>query len=270
MRFHFAFLAKSVAIVSLLSGAAAADTQLVYFASFGGGSLTPSLDKLGFGALKRGDTEIANTDPRAVPARGEVALSITRPVGLATGTVASSGLFVTDLDFDQGSRFMLQATFVGPDGPSSGGWAAAALSGKTGDESDLNSDLRVNATINVRAGGVARLNVPFGATVQTFVEIPGPMYQAIFRKIDPEPFTLQLMIDRISGNGRASLLVEGFPTLTRTFMLADFKAHDGPPITAVGTAIGNANAPAQTISVRVRDFRIYTGKHRCPASQPLC
>ena len=112
--------------------------------------------------------------------------------------------------------------------------------------------------------------MPFGAAAQTFVELPGPMYQAIFRTDDPEPFTLQLIVDRISGNGRASLMVEGFPTLTRTFQLSNFTADAGPAISAVGTAIGNANAPGQTISVRMRDFRIYTAKHRCPASQPLC
>jgi hypothetical protein len=257
-------------LVALLSAATVADTQLVYNASFGGGSLVPSVDKLGYGAMKPGDTEIANTDPRAIPERGEVTLSVTRPVGLAAGTVVSSGLFIPDRDFDQGSRFVLQATFVGPDGPSSGGWAAASLSSKTGDESDLNGDVRLNTTINVRAGGTARLNVPFGAASQTFVELPGPMYNAIFRKTDPEPFTLQLLVDRITGTGRTSLMVEGFATLSRTFQLSDFKAESGPAITAVGTAVGNANAPGQTISVRVRDFRIYTGKHRCPASQPLC
>jgi len=261
---------RCICAAVLLSAAAFEGTTLVYKASFGGGTLVPSLDKLDFGALKPGSTEVANTNPTASLDKGEVTLGVTRPTGLATGVVASSGVFVTDLEFDQGSLFGLQATFVGPRGPSSGGWAAGALSARTGDESDLNGETRVNATLNARVGGTARLNVPFGATSQTFVDVPAPMYAAIFRLTDPAPYTIRLLVDRISGTGRASLSVDGFAPLSRTFQLSDFQAESGPSITAVGATIANANAPGQTVTVRMRDFRIYTGKHRCPASQPLC
>jgi hypothetical protein len=270
MRHGSRTLASSVLIVAALSAATFADTTLVYNASFGGDSFQPSVDKLEIGALKAGDTEIAGTNPAATPDKGEVVLSITRPAGLASGVVVSSGLFATGLNFDQGSVVGLQATFIRPAGPKSGGWAAAALNARTGDESDLGGETRVNVTVNVRADGTARLNVPFGATSQTFVAVPAPVYDAIFRPNDPEPFTLQLLVDRVTGNGRASMKVGDFPVLSRSFQLAEFQANSGPAITVLGPTIANANATGQTVSVHVRDFRIYAGKHRCPASQPLC
>jgi hypothetical protein len=250
-------LIGSMLLVVALSAATFADTELAYVASFGGNTLEPTLDKLDFGSLKRGDAEIDGSNPTAMLGNGEVILSVTRPADLATGVVAS-GLFVTDLEFDQGSLFGLQATFIRPAGPISGGWGAA-INARTGDESDLFGETRVNATLNVRPGGSARLNVPFGATSQTFVDLPAPVYEAIFRPDNPEPFTLQLLVDRVTGNGKASLKVGAFPVLSRSFQLSQFQANSGDPITAVGPAIANANAPGQTVSVHLRDFRIYVG-----------
>lgn len=260
---------RGLLIVAALSAATFADTALVYNVSFGDDSFAPSVDKLEIGTLKPGDAGITGANPGATHQKGEVVLSVTRPTGLVTG-VASSGLFATGLNFDQGSLFGLQATFIAPVGPSSGGWAAGALNARTGGESDLASETRVNATLNVRAGGTARLNVPRGAVSQTFVDVPTPVYDAIFRANDPEPFTLQLLVDRRTGNGRASLKVGDFPVLSRSFQLSQFQSNGGPAISAVGPTIANANASGQTVSVRVRDFRIYVGKGRCPASQPLC
>jgi hypothetical protein len=262
--------AVALLVIVALSAATFADTSLVYLATFGGDSSQPAVDKLAIGPLKAGDTEIADTNPTVTPENGDMVLSVTRPAGLPTGTVASSGIFATPVNFDQGSVFGLQATFIRPVGPSSGGWAAGAVNARTGDESDLNGETRVNATLNVRAGGTARLNVPIGATSQTFVDVPAPVYDAIFRSVDPEPFTLQLLVDRVSGNGTASLKVGDFPVLSRSFQLSEFQANSGPTVTAVGPTIANANSPGQTVSVHLRDFRIYVGKHRCPPSQPLC
>lgn len=258
----------SLLFVTALSAATFADTSLIYIASFGNDTLEAAFDKLGFGALKRGDSEIDGSSPTATLDNGEVVLSVTRPADLV-GNVAASGVFNTNVRFDQGSLFGLQATFVRPIGPISGGWGPA-LNARTGAESDLFSATRVNATLNVRPGGNARLNVPFGATSPTFVDLPGPVYDAIFRSDNPEPFTLQLLVDRITGNGSASLKVADFPVLSKSFQLSQFKANSGDPITAVGPAVANANAPGQTVSVHVRDFRIYVGKHRCPPTQPLC
>jgi hypothetical protein len=44
-----------------------------------------------------------------------------------------------------------------------------------------------------------------------------------------------------------------------SFTLSDFLADGGPTITAVGPGIAvNSNAPGQTASVHVREFRMYT------------
>ena len=83
--------------------------------------------------------------------------------------------------------------------------------------------------LNVRAGGTARLNVPRGATSQTFVDVPAPMYDAIFRLNDPEPYMLQLLVDRVTGNGSASLKVGDFPVLSRSFQLSQFQATAAQP-----------------------------------------
>ena len=46
---------------------------------------------------------------------------------------------------------------------------------------------------------------------------------------------------------------------TLGFDLADFRADSGPAIAAVGPKLAvNSNAPGQTASVQVRDFRVYT------------
>lgn len=260
-------LTRSTVLVFALSAATFADTKLVYNASFGDYSLSPSLDKHEFGALKPGDTEIDGANPTGTLGDGEVVLAVTRPADLASGVVVSSGLYVTPVRFRQGSVWGLQSTFVRPIGPISGGWATV-LNARTGDESDLNGEVRVSASLNVRPGEAARLNVPRGATSQTFVDLPPAMYDAIFRR--DEPFTIRLLIDRVSGEGTASLKVGDFPVLSRTFQLSEFQANSGPDVEAVGPAVANANAPGQAVSVRVRDFRIYEGQRLCPPTQPLC
>jgi hypothetical protein len=74
--------------------------------------------------------------------------------------------------------------------------------------------------------------------------------------------TLSLTIDRIHGTGKAELKV-GDSVFSLPFVLADFVANGGPTITAVGPGIAvNANAPGQTASVHVREFRIYTNVGR--------
>jgi hypothetical protein len=105
------------------------------------------------------------------------------------------------------------------------------------------------------------LNVPLGAASPTFVDLPPELYDAIYRDVDPEPFVLELEIDRVTGFGTASLKV-GDAVLSRNFVLSDFRANAGPIITAVGPSIANANATGASVSVHVREFRIYSGQHR--------
>ena len=84
------------------------------------------------------------------------------------------------------------------------------------------------------------------------------MKDAIFSTTDPQPFTIELTIDRKLGTGTAKLMVID-QVFSLTFTLADFLADGGPTTTAVGPGIAvNSNGPGQTASVRVREFRIYT------------
>jgi hypothetical protein len=88
--------------------------------------------------------------------------------------------------------------------------------------------------------------------------LPQAVRNAIFSTTDPQPFTLELTIDRKLGKGTAKLTVID-QVFSLNFTLADFVADGGPVITAVGSGIAvNSNGPGQTASVHVRDFRIYT------------
>jgi hypothetical protein len=88
--------------------------------------------------------------------------------------------------------------------------------------------------------------------------LPQAAKDAIFSTTDPQPFTLELTIDRTKGKGAAKLTVAD-QVYSLSFTLADFLTDSGPTITAVGPGIAvNANGPGQTASVHVRDFRIYT------------
>jgi hypothetical protein len=132
------------------------------------------------------------------------------------------------------------------------------INAKTGGKDDLATDTRVTVTVNVRPGFLVRLNVPFGSVEDTNMVLPPAAKNAIFSATNPQPFTLELTVDRKRGKGTATLIVAGHE-YTLGFTLSDFRANAGPAITAVGPGIAvNANAPGQTASVVVREFRIYT------------
>ena len=95
--------------------------------------------------------------------------------------------------------------------------------------------------------------------LRRFVLAQQEVYDAVFDPIDPQPFTLELLIDRVSGASYAALKVGDWTTLHR-FLSAGFQANTGPNITAVGVSIALANGPGQTASVRVRDFQIFSVK----------
>lgn len=232
--------------------------QLAYLATFPNGWPQASVDRLRIGAMVFGDSQIANSNPTFQRLPGELYMSITRPTGLS-GPVVSAGAFATGLNFGPGSVSRVTATFRAPMGSlATGGWAVG-LTERTGDQNDLNSDTRVSATLNVRPGGVVRLNVPFGSTAPTSVVLPTAVRDAIFAAV-PQPFTLDLTVDRIAGSGAATLTV-GDNAFPLTFTLSDFVANGGPVITAAGPSIANASAAGQTVSVHVREFRMYTYMH---------
>ena len=89
--------------------------------------------------------------------------------------------------------------------------------------------------------------------------LPQAIRDAIYSPTDPQPFTIELTIDRKEGKGTAQLTVLDQVFSLQPFLLADFRDDGGPTISAIGPGIAvNSNAPGQTASVHVRDFRIYT------------
>jgi hypothetical protein len=233
--------------------------RLVYQATFANGSLEPTPDLLGVGAMVPGDPLIPDSNPTVSFAPGEAVVSIHRPLGLSPDDIPSETLWALPVNFGRGSIVRIKATFIAPVGPyaTTGGFAMG-LVGRTGAKDDLAAETRVATTVNVRPNQLVRLNVPFGSVETTNMVLPQSVKDAIFSTTDPQPFTLTLTIDRTNGTGKSELKV-GDQVFTLTFTLADFLKDGGPTITAVGPGIAvNSNGPGQTASVHVRDFRIYT------------
>lgn len=252
-------LAGIILLASGISPAPASDPdnlQLAYLASFGH-SLAGSVDRLYVGALTPGNSGIANIDATWAIEKGTALLGVTRPATYVGGPVAS-GIFATPVNFGGGSLFGVRATFRAPTGPHlTGNQFAVALNARTGGAMDLQSETRVAATFRVRGTG-AGLNV-FGATVPpNLPNIPQELYDAIFDPVDPAPFTIELLMDRRSGIGTATLSIRDF-SLSYDFESA-FKANSGPTITALGPTIAVSNGPDQRATVQVTDFRVLIPK----------
>jgi hypothetical protein len=244
----------------VIRGAGTADPAnltLAYDATFPDGSLQPSVDLLGVNAMQLGDTLVAGSNPTFSALPGELLVSITRPVDLSPDLIVSESAWATPVNFGPGSVSRVSVTLRAPVGPIPGGGFAMGLVAKTGGKDDLVDDTRIAVTVNVRPGFLVRLNVPFGSVNPTNMVLPQEVKDAIFGS-PPKPFTLSLTIDRMNGTGKAALKV-GDKMYPLTFVLSDFLAASGPPITAMGAGISvNANGPGQTASVHIRDFRIYT------------
>lgn len=234
------------------------ELRLAYQASFPNGSLQSSVDHLGAGAMQMGDTLIAGSNPTFERRPGELFVSIARPVALSPDLIVAESAWATGVAFGPGSVSRISVTCRAPVGPIPGGGFAIGLVAKTGGKDDLAEETRIAVTINVRPGFLVRLNVPFGSTEPTSTVLPPEVRDAIFSASDPEPFTLDLTVDRVHGKGTAKLTVGSY-VRSLDFTLADFLADKGPAITAMGAGIAvNSNGPGQTASVNLRDFRIYT------------
>ena len=232
--------------------------QLAYSASFPNGSLKPSLDRLNAGPMVPGDPLIPDSNPTVSAAPGAVVISIHRPLGLSPDQIPSESIFAP-VSFGPGSVVRIKATFIAPVGPyaTTGGFAIG-LGGRTGGKDDLANETRVFATVNVRPNQLVRFQIPFGAVEDRNTVLPQAVKDAIYSTTDPQPFTVELTIDRKQGKGTAKLtVIDQFFSLD--FTLEDFLAGSGPTITNVGPGVAvNANGPGQTASVHIRDFRIYT------------
>ncbi len=245
-------------IPSSSNSTASTELQLAYQASFPNGSLDSSVDKLGIGAMLPGDTGIENSNPIIEKRPGEIFLSISRPVGLSPDLITAMGVWATPVDFGPGTVSRIRATYIAPVGPLPNGGFAIGINAKTGNQDDRSSDTRIAVTVNVRPDFVVRFGAAFGSTEPARVPIPQAARDAMFSTTDPQPFTIELTMDRVEGKAMAKLTVVD-QVVSVPFVLSDFLKDGGPAITAVGPGLGiNANAPGQTASVRVRDFRIYT------------
>jgi hypothetical protein len=217
-----------------------------------------SLDRLELGPLQEGHSQVAGSNPTWTAAKGAVTLAITRPAQYTGGTVAT-GLWATPVNFGQGSKFGMRGTFIMPAGPHQTGnvWAVV-LGARTGDIRDFAAETRVAVSFQVRGDG-ARLNAPGAASPLNLPNLPQEVYDAIFDPADPQPFTLEAVIDRVTGVGSVSLKV-GELKVTREFHTLLFPPDAGPAITAIGAAIAISNAPGQSASVQVRNFEILLPK----------
>jgi len=234
-----------------------AELRLAYQASFPNHSLDPSLDLLGAGAMVPGDPLIPDSNPTLSFAPGEAVVSVHRPVGLSPDYVAAESLWATPVNFGPGSVLRLRATYRAPVGPLPGGGFAMGLVARTGGKDDLPTETGIAVTVNVRPGFLVRFGAAAGNVDPARVVLPDDVKNAIFSPTDPQPFTIDLTIDRVHGTATAKLTVID-QVFTVPFMLSDFGADSGPTISAVGAGIAvNANGPGQTASVHIRDFRIY-------------
>jgi hypothetical protein len=242
--------------ISALAAHGGAHLQLVYLANFHNGSYDPSVDKLQLGALQRGEAGVLGSNPTWTPQDGAIELKVTKPD--AASDLVSAGLFATgqNVHFGPGSVLDIKATFIRPAGPLEEGvlWAAA-IQARTGGTADLGTEKRAAVTFQVR-GPTARMNVR-GIVGKAQEEIPQSTYDAIFSAIDPQPFTLELIIDRTTGDGAATFRA-GDVVRSRNVTFADFKRDSGPVITAIGSALAIDTADNETASVQVREFRIST------------
>ena len=252
------FIGASLIFGSLVPVAAnAAELQLVYIANFHNGSLDPSLDKLHFGRLREGDAEVADSHPLVTPKEGVIELKVTKPS--EASDLVSVGVFATgpNVHFGQGSKFEIQATFIKPEGPHEAGtvWAAA-LSARTGTNRDLAAEKRANVTLQSRGTG-CRMNVLVVDTPAR-QDLEPPICDMIFGA-HPQPFTLDLIVDRTGGESTAKLTV-GSRVFEKKVSFTFFKKNSGETITAVGPALAINTADHKTASVLVREFRVWTTK----------
>jgi hypothetical protein len=254
------FIGAILLLALVYPGTAAAlalsDLTLVYDANFDDGTLNPSVDSLGIGAMQIGDTLIPGSNPSAVIENGGVTLSITRPSGAPPGPV-DVGLVATPVSFGLGSIVGIRAVYELPIGPHDAGtqWALGLVA-RTGPVDDLPAALRATATFTV-AGNVARLNTPFASTPAGLPTVPQSVYDAIFSGDDPATLTLELIVDRTTGLAYASLTSDSYFISRSNFTYANFGANFGPTITAVQPTIAISSGSDVTASVRVLDFQVF-------------
>ena len=245
--------------------------KLAYHAIFPGGSLNCFMDRIHSTpqALLRGDGQVAGQTSSSTVGTQGIVLHLTTPdpIPLIPGDpegntqTSSLGLFSTGLSFGPGTFFSTRATFVRPNGPFGGKSWAVALNARTGDEDDLGTETRLNMTVRFKAGA-ATLNAFEAGDSRGSVPVPTTTYGAIVSS--SQPFTLELMVSRITGKGAAILTTAGAVPLYLKFTLSTFGSTSGPTISTIGPALANCCAAGKTASVELTDFQVLTHPSKLP------
>lgn len=237
--------------------------KLVYHGAFSGGSLNCFMDRIHSTpqALQQGDGQVpGQTSNSSAGAQGIVLhLTTPDPIPLIPGDpdgntqTSSVGLFSTGLNFGPGTFFSTRATFVRPNGPFGGKSWAVTLNARTGDKNDLGTEKRLNMTLRFRSG-IATLNAFENGQLLKSTPVPAAVYNSIVSS--SQPFTLELIVSRVTGRGAAILTTAGASPLPLQFGLTSFGSISGPVISAVGPALANCCAPGKSTSVELTDFQI--------------
>ena len=245
----------------LVPGASA--LKLAYHAVFPGGSLNCFMDRIHSTpqALQEGDGQVPGQTSSFTPGTQGKVLHLTTPDAIplipgdpdANTQTSSVGLFSTGLNFGPGTFFSTRATFVRPNGPFGGKSWAVTLNARTGDKNDLGTEKRLNMTLRFRSG-VATLNAFENGQLLKSTPVPAPVYNSIVSS--SQPFTLELIVSRITGKGAAILTTAGASPLPLQFGLSSFRSTSGPVISAVGPALANCCAAGKSASVELTDFQI--------------
>jgi hypothetical protein len=237
--------------------------KLAYHAIFPGASLSCFMDRIHSTpqALEQGEGQVAGQSSSFTAGTLGVVLHLTTPDPIplipsdpdGNTQTSSVGLFSTGLNFGPGTFFSARATFVGPNGPFGGKSWAVTVNARTGGKQDLGTATRLNMTLRFK-GGTAALNAFEAGDSRGSTPVPMATYNAIVSS--SQPFTLELMVSRITGKGAAILTTAGAVPLYLTFALSTFGSTSGPVISAVGPALANCCAAGKTASVEVTDFQI--------------
>jgi hypothetical protein len=236
--------------------------------------------------MKGGDAQVPGTTNITIgpAASGALLLGFTAPQPIPKDPTTkedltpSVGVFSTNLDLERDAVFLIQATFRAPNGPhlapkgqDTNAWAVT-IAARTGTEADLGKEERLGVTFKTKENS-ATLNVQeTGASgALASVPIPQEVYDRVFGAggATPQPFTLQLFVNRSTGTGVASL-VPASPPVQIKFNMQHFGPQTGPIITAVGATLADCCSPGAPVSVEVSDFRImqYFGRGWYPRFEP--
>jgi len=234
------------------------DLALVYHASFDDGTLNANFDPLGFGPVRIGDGESPGTNPIGLLQDQGLTIGITHPAALIGPANVSATL--TPVSFGPGSILGMRAVYAIPAGPHGAAdvWAVV-LGVRTGGVDDIAANTRAGATLQVRGDG-ARLNTPGASVPANLPNVPQNVYDALFPAVpdsnDPATFTIDLIVDRISGESIATLYVRDF-TVSQAFAFSAFGPAGGSTITDIGSALSMTNGAGTSASVRLVDFQVF-------------